>query len=99
MQAFLLAVSPFAVSLLSQGVKKYVLPWVTRQAQVHNGWIVLSVAVIAYIGAIVQGGVSGALDPTSTTTFVTALVGFLGATGIFHFSVAAGNAMGIKGIK
>jgi len=96
MTAFIVAISPFVVSLVSQGVKKYILPSLTKFGQVNNAWIVLSVAVLAYIAAILQASISGgSLDPASTNVFVTALINFIGATGIFHLSNTTGQALGL----
>lgn len=95
MQATLLLAAPFIVSLISQGVKKWVLPWVIQQATIHNGWVVLSVAIVSYIGAILQASLNnGSLDVVSTQTFVMAFINFFGATGVFHLGSNVSKAFG-----
>lgn len=95
----MVAIPSVAVALISQAVKRWVLPWLTRQAQVNNAWVVLAVAVLSYLVTLLQGAITGGVDPTATSTFVVAVINFLGATGVYHLSVQTAKAMGVRGVK
>ncbi len=95
MVIFLVLIAPFLVSLLTQGVKKYILPSLATFGQVHNGWIVLAVAVLSYAASILTASLSGgSFDGASSQVFVEAVLNFLGATGVFH-----GTTQGVRAVR
>ena len=86
MEIILIALSPFVVAVISQGVKKIIAKdWFTTG--LRKNVIRMAVAVLSYgsvIGATVISG--GSVDPIATETFVMTLMTFLGSTGTYYLA-------------
>lgn len=83
METILLALSPLAVAVVTQGVKKI-------QAIKLSGYYTVVVrtaaVVLSFAGTVLASVVSGAeIDPVSIETFVQTILTFLSATGMYFF--------------
>lgn len=81
-QAFLIAITPIVVSLLTQ-LAKMAVPFILR---ISNKWVVFGVVVLSYLAAIGESALSGnPIDPVSVQALSDTVINTLAATGTYFF--------------